>query len=51
MWTPSPICGDCIEYLLNTQWKRFLELVEKADCRAAMIRLCMYTNYLLLYFV
>lgn len=24
----------------TTQWKRFEEMVEKADCRAAMLRLC-----------
>jgi hypothetical protein len=39
-WSPSPICSDCIEYLRNDQWKQFLNLVENADCRAAVLRLC-----------
>jgi len=34
------VCSDCISYLQKTQWDQFLELVGKADCRAAVLRLC-----------
>lgn len=39
-WTPSKICSDCLEYLRLNQWKKFEENVAKADCRAALLRLC-----------
>ncbi len=39
-WSPSKICSMCVEHLRRTQWKRFEDLIAKADCRAAVLRLC-----------
>jgi len=40
VWTPSRFCSGCADHLIRTQWKRFEDLIDKADCRAAVLRLC-----------
>jgi len=39
-WSPSRFCSGCIDHMRRTQWKRFEDLIAKADCRAAVLRLC-----------
>ena len=39
-WFPSPYCSQCIaDNFIMKQWSRYLELVHKADCAAALRRL------------
>lgn len=38
-WRPSVYCVDCIEqHFINGQWQKYIELIEKADCAAALKR-------------
>ena len=41
-WQASPICLDCIDMMRKDQWSRFVTLVDKADCKASLLRLCMW---------
>ena len=36
----SPICHYCLTYMINNEWSKFIKLLDKADCRAAVLRLC-----------
>lgn len=39
-WCAAGVCFTCFKQLQDTKWKEFEQLVEKADCRAAVLRLC-----------
>lgn len=38
-WLSCFYCCDCIQELLKTSWERYVKLIEKADCAAALKRL------------
>ena len=38
-WKPATCCSTCVEYLLNTQWKLYVDLLEKTTCAAEQRRL------------
>ena len=40
VWKPCTVCSDCMQYMIDNQWKKFTDLVDKIDCRAAALRLC-----------
>ncbi|CAM9090094.1 unnamed protein product [Chrysoparadoxa australica] len=38
-WLPSQFCLTCVESLLNSQWKMYVEGLAKATCKAEQKRL------------
>lgn len=37
-WIKSPYCSECIQYLLDTGWAKYMTDVKKADCKASLRR-------------
>lgn len=39
LWLKSNYCKSCIQYLISTQWERYVDSVDKANCAAELRRL------------
>eukprot|EP00953_Heterococcus_sp_UTEX-ZZ885_P030338 16036-Heterococcus_DN1.PRE.2 len=38
-WMPSLFCATCVDYLLTSQWQKYVDQLAKASCKAEQRRL------------